>query len=242
MKLFSSKKKGGKKGESFCTVVIAAAGSSSRMGEDKLFMMLGGMPVIAHTLLAFDRVDCINRIIVVTQVEKIVLIQDVCKEFGIEKPVQIIAGGERRSDSVRIGVGAAQEAEFIAIHDGARPLVSKMLIERTFEHAIKYGAAAPGVPVKDTIKVIGKGGVVEKTPDRATLVAVQTPQIFDAGLIKGALHNAMEKGIEITDDCSAVEAIGMSVHITEGDYRNIKITTEEDFLLAEALLSERAYV
>ncbi|MDR1117633.1 MAG: 2-C-methyl-D-erythritol 4-phosphate cytidylyltransferase [Oscillospiraceae bacterium] len=219
-----------------CAAVIVAAGSSMRLGEDKLFINIGEMPCIAHSLLAFENSECIEKIIIVTKPEKIVLMQDVCKDYGITKISDIVRGGDTRGDSVAAGLDRVGGSEYVAIHDGARPFVSGEIIEAAYEAAVKYGAAAPGVPVKDTVKLVS-GNTVETTPDRSRLFAIQTPQIFYTGLIKGALFDAKEKGIALTDDCSAVEAIGMSVYITPGDYRNIKITTAEDLVLAEALLT-----
>ena len=220
-----------------CTAVIVAAGNSSRMGEDKLFMLLGGIPVLAHALIPFNASPLIDRIVVVTRSEKIVLVQDVCREFGITKVSSIITGGRERTDSVLAGVVAAGECELVAIHDGARPFVTEEIISDTFAAAEEFGAAAPGVPVKDTIKIV-KDGIVQSTPDRRGLFAIQTPQIFNLGLIKGALTKAKNENKSYPDDCAAVEAMGMSIHITPGSYRNLKITTVEDITAAEALLDE----
>jgi len=221
-----------------CAAIIAAAGSSTRMGADKLMMLLDGIPVIAHTLLAFEQCYLVDKIIIVTKSEKVVDMQDIVREFGISKVTDIISGGAERSESVMNGVMAAGSADYVMIHDGARPLVSQEVIEETYRAAVEFGAAAPGVPVKDTIKVV-KDGLVLSTPERSSLFAIQTPQIFYTGLIKGALARAIEQKKSYPDDCSAVEAIGMSVHITKGDYRNLKITTEEDFAAADTLLAGR---
>ena len=221
-----------------CAAVIAAAGNSTRMGADKLMMLLDGIPVIAHTLLAFEQCQIADKIIIVTRSDKVVDMQDIVREFGISKATDIISGGAERTESVMKGVMAAGNVDYVMIHDGARPLVSQEVIEEVYRAAVRFGAAAPGVPVKDTIKVV-KEGVVVSTPDRSTLFAIQTPQVFYTGLIKGALARAIEQKISYPDDCSAVEAIGMSVHITKGDYRNLKITTEEDFAAADTLLAGR---
>jgi len=221
-----------------CAAVIVAAGSSQRFGgEDKLFMLLAGTPVIAHTLRVFETSPVIDSIVIVTRPEKIVLMQDVCKEFGILKAGQIVAGGGTRSESVLLGLLAAGDAEYAAIADGARPFCSPEVIERVFAAAMEFGAAAPGIPVTDTVKRV-KGGVVTETLNREELVAVQTPQIFLTSLAKGALSKAKQQNKSYTDDCAAVEAIGMSVHIVEGDPKNVKITTAADILLAEAYFDE----
>jgi 2-C-methyl-D-erythritol 4-phosphate cytidylyltransferase len=221
-----------------CAAVIAAAGSSTRMGSNKLFMLLDGIPVIAHTLLAFEQCRIADSIIIVTKSEEVVAMQDIVRDYGISKVTDIISGGAMRTESVMNGVMAAGDADYVMIHDGARPLVTQEVIEEAYRAAVEYGAAAPGIPVKDTIKIV-KDGVVVSTPDRSTLYAIQTPQVFYTGLIKGALARAVQEKISYPDDCAAVEAIGMSVHITRGDYRNIKITTEEDFAAADTLLAGR---
>lgn len=238
MSFLSIFKKRKKQNRPTCAAIIAAAGNSSRMGSDKLFMLLDDIPVIAHTLLAFEQCELVNKIVLVTRSDKIVMMHDVCKEYVISKVTDIVSGGADRSESVLNGIMAVGDAEYVMIHDGARPLVSQEVIEGAYKAAVEFGAAAPGVKVKDTIKIV-KDGIVVSTPDRDSLIAVQTPQVFNTGLIKGALSKAISDKKAYSDDCAAVEAIGMSVHITKGDYRNIKITTEEDYLVADALLCGR---
>lgn len=238
MSFLSLLRKRNKDNRPTCAAIIAAAGSSSRMGTDKLFMILDDKPVIAHTLLAFEESKLVDKIILVARSDKIVSMYDVCNEFDISKVTDIVSGGADRTESVLNGIMAAGEVDYVMIHDGARPLVSQEVIEDVFKAAVEHGAAAPGVKVKDTIKIV-KNGIVISTPDRDSLIAVQTPQAFNTGLIKGALTKAKENKKSYSDDCAAVEAIGMSVHITKGDYRNLKITTEEDFLTADALLYGR---
>lgn len=221
------------------TAVVVAAGSSQRMGQDKMFLPVAGIPVLARTLMQFQRCGEIDEILVVTREEKIVEVADLCKQYGIDKATKVLLGGKERSESSAAGVfQAAESSGYIAIADGARPLVTPELIAQTVQAARKYRAAAPAVPVKDTIKVV-ENGIVTDTPDRATLRAVQTPQVFEADLIKGALTNAIEKKLPLTDDCSAVEAMGFPVHLIEGSYENLKITTREDLALAEAFLAAR---
>lgn len=220
-----------------CGAVIVAAGSASRMGGiDKTLAPLGGEPVILRTVQAFANCDCIKEIVVVTREDQLTQVADLCAD--ISKVTAVIAGGKDRPDSVRKGLSAlSKKTKLVAVHDGARPLVTMEVIDRTVRAAHSYGAAAPGVPVKDTIKIV-KGGVVTGTPDRSTLQAVQTPQVFDLDLLKGALKKAKKDKAVITDDCSAVERIGMSVKMVEGDERNIKITTPMDLKIAEMLLEE----
>ena len=151
----------------------------------------------------------------------------------------VVAGGAERTDSVKNALALTGSRGFIAVHDGARPFAGKEVFERTLKAAVKYGAAIAAVPVKNTIKLIDENGFVAGTPQRSLLRAVQTPQIFDADLLRGALQNALEKQLPVTDDCSAVEAIGMTVQLTEGSEENIKLTTPLDLELAEAILRRR---
>ena len=220
-----------------CGAVIVAAGSASRMGGiDKVMASIGGEPMIVHTVRAFQNCDAIKQIIVVTRQDLIVPIMDLCHEF--DKVLAVIVGGSSRQESVEIGLGAlSSDMKLVAVQDGARPLITDVVIDRTVRAAHTYGAAAPAVPVKDTIKEV-RGGIVMSTPQRSALRAVQTPQVFDVDLLKGAMKKAKDDGAEVTDDCSAVERMGMSVKIVEGDERNIKVTTPLDLKIAEILLEE----
>ncbi len=221
-----------------CGAVIVAAGTASRMGGiDKVMAPLGGEPMIVRTVRTFQECGAIQEIIIVTRQDLLVPIADLCHEF--DKVRAVIIGGNSRPESVRRGLSAlSAKMELAAIQDGARPLITWEVIDRTVRAAHTYGAAAPSVSVKDTVKVV-KGGIVESTPDRSTLQAVQTPQVFDRELLICALSEAEKKGIAITDDCSAVELLGMSVRMVEGDERNIKVTTPMDLKIAELLLEEQ---
>lgn len=223
-----------------CSAVVAAAGSSRRMGgENKLLLPLDGIPVLARTLLALDSAALVDEIVVAVRESELLAIAELCKTYGIRKSVKIVRGGEDRLSSVLLAtLECRRDAALIAVHDGARPLADGALIDSVITHARRTNAAAPAVPVKDTIKV-AQDGVVSHTPDRATLFAVQTPQVFDASLLRAALQSAKDTGAAITDDCSAVERMGKSVYLTEGSYDNIKITTPEDIILAEAILQKR---
>lgn len=229
----------GKKGTSSirCAAVVPAAGSSTRMaGRDKILLPLGDQPVLVHTLRALEVCPHIMEIVVVTRRDLIVPIGRLCRDCGFQKVTKIIPGGETRTQSVLNGVAeVSKDAELIAIHDGARPLVTQSLLDAVITRASQCGAAAPAVPVKDTIKR-AKDGVVAATLERSELFAVQTPQVFQADLIRTALKRAMEEGAELTDDCGAVERLGIGVALTQGDYRNLKVTTPEDMAMAEALL------
>ncbi len=221
----------------YCGAVIVAAGSASRMGGiDKVMAELDGEPMICRTVRAFQECDAIKEIVIVTRGDLIMPISDLCR--GYSKVKAVVAGGSSRQESVSMGLNAlSDKVKLAAIQDGARPLVTWQLIDRVVRAAHTYGAAAPAVPVKDTIKVVA-GGVVDRTPDRKTLQAVQTPQVFDFDMIRGALKKAKEDEAEVTDDCSAVERLGMSVKIVEGDERNIKVTTPMDLKIAKMLLEE----
>lgn len=220
-----------------CGVVIVAAGSASRMGGiDKVMAPLAGEPMIARTVRAFQECDAVKKIVVVTREDLILPITSLCS--GMDKVKAVVAGGSSRQESVHLGLNALSgEVQLVAVHDGARPLVSWQMIDRVIRAANTYGAAAPAIPVKDTIKVV-KGGVVEQTPDRSTLFAVQTPQVLDFDLLRGALKKVEQEQLQVTDDCSAVEQMGMRIKIVEGDERNLKVTTPLDLKIAQMLLEE----
>ena len=221
----------------YCGAVIVAAGNASRMqGIDKVMAQLGGEPMILRTVRAFQNSDVIGEIVIVTREDLVEKIRNLCAQYPKVKTVTV--GGADRAESVRNGLKAlSSKVRLAAIHDGARPLITNEVIDRTVRAAHRYGAAAPGVPMKDTIKIV-QGGFVKSTPDRSALQAVQTPQIFDVDLLTGALEKAKKDNATITDDCSAVELMGMSVKIVEGDERNIKVTTPMDLKVAECLLEE----
>lgn len=220
-----------------CGAVIVAAGSASRMGGiDKVMAPLNGEPMIARTVRTFQNCDAISEIVVVTREDLILPITGLCS--GMDKVKAVVAGGSSRQESVHLGLNAlSDKCKLAAIHDGARPLISWQVIDRVVRAANTYGAAAPAIPVKDTIKVV-QGGVVKETPDRAALQAVQTPQVFDFDILRGALKKTKQDGAQVTDDCSAVERIGLTVKIVEGEERNLKVTTPLDLKIAQLLLEE----
>lgn len=221
-----------------CAALVAAAGSSSRMGGvNKLLQPLDGIPVLARTLTALQMARRIDEIVVAAREEDFLEISQLCRTYGITKCTKVIRGGESRAHSVLLAALEAGEGmELLAVQDGARPLVTPELIDQVIAEAARCGAAAPAVPLKDTVKVVREDGTVERTLDRSTLMAVQTPQVFTAELLKGALQAVLEKQIDVTDDCAAVERLGKKVYLTEGAESNLKITTPEDLILAEALL------
>ena len=224
---------------SFCTAIIAAGFSQRMEGANKLLLQLGGKPVLAHTLLAVDATEEIDEIVIACREEDIVAFAGICKDWGIQKPVKVIAGGKTREESVlRAAMEADPRSGILAVHDGARPFATPELISRVVKLARANYAAAPAIPVKDTIKV-AVAGVVQETPDRSRLYAVQTPQAFDAELLRAALKSALDAEVVLTDDCSAVERLGKEVYLTNGQEDNIKITTPWDMVIAEAILKKR---
>ena len=221
-----------------CSVVVVAAGSSTRMGFDKVLADVGGLPVIVRCLKSFEKAPSVSEVVVVTRTDLVPEVARLCQDFGLSKVVKVIRGGEDRTQSARLGtLECASKAKLIAIHDGARPFVTVQVIEDAVAQAAVNGAAAPAVPVKDTIKA-AHDGLVERTLDRTELYAVQTPQVFDGDLIRAALHKAVDDGVSLTDDCAAVERLGMRVSLTPGDERNIKLTTPADLLIGEILSEE----
>lgn len=226
-------------GSSACAVIVAA-GSSTRMeGEDKIFAELRDIPVLARTMLVYERCASIDSIVVVTREDSLEKAAELAKQYQITKLLAVVKGGDTRLESVQCGVTAApKDVAVIAIHDGARPLVTEDIIARTVRLAEEHNAAAAAVKVTSTIKTT-ELGVVTDTPDREKLREIQTPQAFEADLIKAALQNALDKKLAVTDDCMAVEALGATVWLSEGSYENIKITTRTDLLVADAILRTR---
>ncbi len=223
-----------------CSAVIVAAGSSQRMGTDKIMMKLGAMPVLARTVLAFEKNEYVDEIIIVTKTEKIEEIADLCYKNGLHKVKQVVSGGNTRMESALAGVSAARHgAKLIATHDGARPHVSPALISRTILAARDYHAAVPAIASTDTLKTVDEKGFIVGTVDRASTVRVQTPQVFSADLIKGALTRAVTEGMRLTDDCSAMDMMGVKTFVVEGEPENIKITTPEDLVYARAIVEDR---
>ena len=221
----------------YCTAVIVAAGSASRMGGiDKVMAPLDGEPMIRRTVGTFQNCDAIREIVIVTREDLIMPVTELCRDF--DKVRAVLTGGPTRQASVKIGLGAVSgKTKLVAVQDGARPLVTREVIDRVVRVAHSYNAAVPVIPVKDTMKTVG-GGLVTSTPDRSALRAVQTPQVFDLDLLRGAIVKAEKEGVDLTDDCSAVERMGFTVRAVEGDERNIKVTTPLDLKIARLLLEE----
>lgn len=227
--------------EPTCSAVIVSAGLARRMeGIDKVLAPLGELPVLVHTLYAFQDCPAVDEIVVVVREDLLVEVGRLCREFVFDKVTKVVVGGMERIHSVQAGLREVRpDAALIAIHDGARPLVSQEIIRDTVARAAITGAAAPAIPLTDTIKR-EDGGLTVETVDRSQLWAVQTPQVFEAGLIRAATQKALDDGEVLTDDCGAVERLGMKVTLTSGSRENLKVTTPLDLILGEAILRARA--
>jgi 2-C-methyl-D-erythritol 4-phosphate cytidylyltransferase len=202
-------------------------------GVDKVFAQLGGRPALSYVLDAFEKCEPVSQIIVVVSEDNLAKCRQLIAKGKHAKPIEVCAGGKRRQDSVAAGLARLDKCDWVVIHDGARPLVTKELIERGLEAARETGAAAAAVPVTDTIKIADDDLTVLETPLRQNLWAVQTPQVFRVDLISKAYQKAAG---EVTDDASLVEALGYKVKLYTGSYDNIKITNSNDLLIAEVLL------
>ncbi len=214
-------------------VVIAAAGSSQRMdGADKVFALLGGEPILARVVGAFQGCNPVNQIVVVLSEQNLERGKQLVIEQGWSEVIDVCVGGRRRQDSVAAGLKRLSSCNWVVIHDGSRPLVTVDLIDRGLEAARETGAAVAAVPVTDTIKIAGDDRIVRQTPPRQNLWAVQTPQVFGIKIITEAYSRASG---DVTDDASLVEQLGYRVKIYMGAYDNIKVTTPDDLALAEVL-------
>ena len=221
------------------SVIVVAAGNASRMeGIDKIMVPLGELPAIVHALWVFQDCPLVDEVVVVTSRERLDEIGRLCRKYRLDRVTKVVVGGAERIDSVRKGLSEVRpDAELVAIHDGARPLLPQSVLEEVLLRGAETGAAAPALPLTDTVKRVEEGLAVD-TVDRAALMAVQTPQVFDFDLLRGALQKAASDKAAVTDDCSAVERMGFSVKIVEGDERNLKVTTPLDLKIAELLLEE----
>jgi len=207
-------------------------------GEDKLFFTINDKPVLAYTIEAFENCKLVNDIVIVSREDRLTDIGNLCQLYNYSKVSTVVKGGENRLESVINGIHAvSSDAHLIAIHDGARPCIDTNIIEKTIHKAAKGGAAAPAIAITSTVKKVS-GEVIERTVDREGLYEVQTPQIFRSEIIRAALTKAYRNSVDVTDDCMAVEMMGMLVHIVEGSRRNIKITNNQDFRVVEAFLNE----
>lgn len=220
--------------------VILGAGSGTRMKSEKNKMLLDicGKTVIERSVENFLNLSDVDEIIVTVREQDV----DEFSKLLTDERISFVIGGSTRQQSVKNAIETIDDAELVIIHDGARPLVLEEDIDSTIKAAYEFGSAALAVPVKDTVKVVDKNGFVISTPDRSTLFAVQTPQIFKFDLYKSALEKATADGREFTDDCQLLEYVEQKVKMVVGSYENIKITTPEDIAVAEGILSKRAEV
>lgn len=221
------------------TAVIVAAGRGTRMGgeKNKVFMRLGDSTVIGNTISAVSKCAQINDIVLVTRACDVLECMDNTQDCS--KRIRIVAGGDTRQESVYKGLLAAEGADIVVIHDGARALITPEIITRTIMDAVTFGAAAAGVICKDTLKKIDSDGFIEETIDRQSAVLIQTPQIFTRAEILKAHELAERDGFSATDDCAVYEKYIGKVKVTEGSYENIKLTTPEDMEVAENILNRR---
>ena len=224
----------------FTSAIIAAAGLSTRFGENKQSVSILDVPVLIHTLRAYDNADCIDEIIIVTKKEDIELWQKQCELFSIKKVTKIIEGGATRQDSVICGFEAiSDKAKFVAIADGARCLTTPININDVCFAAYKHKAATAAHRATDTVKIARSGHFIESTPDRETIWLAQTPQVFKVSLYRAAAYTALKERVAVTDDNSLVEFIGHPVYLVECGAQNIKITTRDDVIVAESILRHR---
>lgn len=221
------------------SAIIVAAGSGTRMKiqKRKQLIEIGDMPVVAHTLKAFENTDIIDEIVIVTKEEDILIMWDIAKEFEISKVTEIVKGGATRTDSVKNGLNCAK-GEIVAIHDGVRPCIKPEHIEKTVKKAMETGAAALGCPVTDTLKKVDENGTITETVSREMLWAIQTPQVFEKELLLKAYNEGNTESA--TDDCMLLESIGVKVAMVEGDRTNIKVTMQEDIEIVASLLAKES--
>ena len=226
----------------YVSAIIVAAGSGSRMNSDitKQFMTLADKPVIINTLLAFEACAYVNEIIIVAKEDEMMLYPHLLKIYGIGKVKNIVPGADTRQKSVLSGLDAiSDKADFVAIHDGARPLITPEQIKKVLLAAFEFRAASAAAKSKDTPKLVTKNGFIDKNLDRDTVWMMQTPQVFTANLYRAAAYTAIRDGFEATDDCALAHNAGFPVRIVDTGYENIKITTPDDLKFAELILSER---
>ena len=232
----------GTEGKHFTAAIIAAAGLSTRFGENenKQATTILDVPVLIHTLRAYDAADCIDEVIIVTKKEDITLWQEQCELFSIKKVTKIIEGGKTRQESVMLGFEAiSDKAKFVAIADGARCLTTPMNINDVCFAAYKHKAATAAHRATDTVKIARSGRFIESTPDRDTIWLAQTPQVFKVSLYRAATYTALQEKVTVTDDNSLVEFIGHPIYLVECGAQNIKITTNDDIAVAEGVLKSR---
>ena len=228
------------------TVIVPAAGAGKRMGfgKNKAFITIRDIPLLVLCMKMLAETGMVRRVIVVTRAWEITETEWMLREYQDRFPGiswQVPVGGRERQDSVANGLALiADESGYVAVHDGARPFAGTEVFARTFARAKECGAAIAAVPLKDTVKIVDARGLVVSTPDRSSLCAVQTPQIFEINVLRKGYSFLKEHPVAVTDDASLVEASGHPVAVAEGSYENIKVTTPEDLLLAEKILEKQS--
>ena len=229
------------------TVIVPAAGAGKRMGfgKNKAFITIRDIPLLVLCMKMLAETGMVRRVIVVTSAWEVTERELMLKEYQDRVPGlswQVTAGGRERQDSVANGLAlVTDESGYVAVHDGARPFAGTEVFARTFARAKECGAAIAAVPLKDTVKIVDARGIVVSTPDRSSLCAVQTPQIFEINVLRKGYDFLKEHPVAVTDDASLVEASGHPVAVAEGSYENIKVTTPEDLLLAEKILEKQSH-
>ena len=223
-----------------CSAVVLAAGSGERMGQDKAFIDLGGIPVLVRSIVPFQRCDRVDEIIVVTRREKLAEVSELCRNHSLNKVSKVITGGTCRTESALAGVSELEaRCGLIAIHDAARPFFTEKMLLDAMDEAQKTMAAVPAIPCTDTIRMVDAEGIIVEDTDRSHAVMIQTPQVFHADIIKGALSYAVSHGLPLTDDSSAARMMGVKVHTVPGDPDNIKLTVPDDLVKGNAILKSR---
>ncbi len=227
-----------------CTAIIMAAGKGKRMqtAVSKQFLSVGGKEILAWTVDVFEKSPLVEKILLMASADGKEDVQHLWNAYGWKKVVAVLEGGKERQNSVANGLAAVgKDTDIVLIHDGVRPFVTEEMIADSIAAAQEYGGAVIGVPAKDTIKVCSADGLAVETPDRSTLWQIQTPQTFQRALIVNAYEKAEQEGFFGTDDASVAEFAGHQVKVVMGSYRNIKITTKEDLVIAEAFLKEEGH-
>lgn len=226
------------------TAIVLAAGQGTRMGSavPKQYLEIGGIPIFLHTLQLMEKSPVVQEIILVVGHQDVAMAQEIVSSYSLPKLRCIVPGGRERSHSVYQGLKALPEdCSWVVVHDGVRPFFTLSLLEQVVNAAKSYGAAIPGVPVKDTIKVCDDNDMVLKTPPRDSLLAIQTPQAFRRDWLVDAYEHAMKNRLTATDDAALVEKLGKPVKVVRGHYENIKITTPEDLAIAELIWERRQH-
>lgn len=221
------------------SAVIVAGGSSSRMGFDKLFAVIAGKPVLAHSISAFDRAECVSEIILVIREESRSRVEALVDSENF-RSVTLVVGGNHRHDSVRVGLAkVGSEMLHVGVHDAARPLITPVAITKVYEQALKYGGAVLAEPVTDTLKKVAADNLISESVDRSSVWAMQTPQIFERGLLHRAYEELSRRGTAVTDEVSAVQLIGHPVAVVQAEEANFKITYPRDLEFAERIIASR---